>query len=124
MCRFKLINTGSTRLVFLISNYAIKIPRCFVKPDNSFYGKLYGFLMGWLSNRHEYMWSKTGMSFLLPVKLSIFGSLIIVMDRAEEITEEEFFSLSEEDFNFEAIEFKIDSFGKINNTIFALDYGK
>ena len=103
MFNFKFINTGSTRLVFLIGQYAIKIPRCFTKVEDSFHGRLY--------------------DFLLPVKLSLLGSIIIIMKRAEPIVREEFLNLKEEDYNFRGYEFKEDSFGKINNKIFIVDYG-
>ena len=124
MFNFKFINTGSTRLVFLIGQYAVKIPRCSIKVEDSFHGRLYSFLKGWLSNRHEYNYSKANLyDFLLPVKLSLLGSMIIIMKRAEPIVREEFLNLKEEDYNFRGYEFKEDSFGKINNKIFIVDYG-
>ena len=124
MFKFKFVNTGSTRLVFLIGQHAIKIPRCCVKAEDYFHGRLYSFLKGWLSNRHEYNYSKANLyDFLLPIKFSLFGSMIIVMKRVEPITREEFLNLKEEDFNFGGYEFKEDSFGKINNKIFIIDYG-
>ena len=65
----KLIKTGSTRLVILTDKYAIKIPRCCIKPDNSFYGKIIGFLEGWLANRYEYKWYKSDLfDFLCPIE--------------------------------------------------------
>ena len=120
----KFINTGSTRLVFLVGKYAIKTPRCCIKPDNKFYGKLMGFLQGWIGNRSEYIWSKSKIyPFLNPVRLSLFGSLIIVMDRADIISDDEFLLLNKNDFDFYGFEFKADSFGKVNNTIKVIDYG-
>lgn len=120
--RFKFINTGSTRLVFLLGSYAIKIPRCFVQPDNSFYGQLLGFLWGWEANRVEYVWSKSKIyNYLNPVRLSLFWSLIVIQDRVEEITIDEFINLPK--FNFGSYEHKIDSFGKVNNKIVIIDYG-
>lgn len=120
--KFKCINTGSTRLVFLIGSYAFKIPRCCVKLDNSFYGRLLGFLWGWESNRVEYVWSKSKIyDYLNPIRLSLLWSLIIVQDRVEEISREEFFNLTP--FEFGGYEHKIDSFGKLNNKIYIIDYG-
>ena len=49
--------------------------------------------------------------------------MIIIMKRVELITREEFLNLKEEDFNFRGHEFKEDSFGKINNKIYIIDYG-
>lgn len=118
------INTGSTRLVFLIGNWAIKIPRCFIKPDNSFYGSLLNFLWGWEANRTEYIWSKSNIyEFLNPVKLSLFGSMILVFERAQVLTDKEFMELNKADFQFEKYEFKTDSFGYVNGKIKILDYG-
>ena len=120
---FKFIDTGSTRIVFLIGNHAVKIPR-FIKPDNSFYGKLLGFLWGWEANRTEYIWSKSNLySFLNPVKLSLLFSLILIFDRTQELSENEFFNLNPEDYNFGSYEHKMDSFGKINSEIRIIDYG-
>ena len=120
----KLITKGSSRLVFLIGNYALKIPRVFVEADDKFYGKLYTFLKGWQSNRYEYLWSKSNLyDFLLPVKFSVFYSIIIIMDKATELTVDEFSMLDEADYNFKRFEFKLDSFGKLNNKNYIIDYG-
>ena len=63
----KIIKTGSTRLVILTDKYAIKIPRCCIKSDNSFYGKTIGFLEGWLANRYEYKWYKSNVFDFLSI---------------------------------------------------------
>ncbi len=119
---FKFINTGSTRLVFLIGKYAIKIPRCFVKMDNSFNGRILEFLKGWQANRTEYIWSQSKIyDYLNPIRFSLLGSLIIIQDRVEEISKNEFYTL--EQFNFGKYEHKIDSLGKIKNRIVIIDYG-
>jgi hypothetical protein len=117
----KLINSGSTRLVLLVGQYAIKIPRCCIKPDNKFYGKVIGLLEGWKANRYEYIWSKSNIhDFLCEVKYSFLFSLIIIMKKADKISRDEFFELKK--FNF-TYEHKIDSYGKINNKIKVVDYG-
>lgn len=51
----KILNTGSTRIVILTDNYAIKIAR--FTGNDRFYGNLYGFLNGWKSNINEFRWS-------------------------------------------------------------------
>lgn len=80
--------------------------------------------MGMGSNRTEYIWSKSNLySFLNPVKLSLLFSIILIFDRTQEISENEFFDLNEEDYNFYSYEHKIDSFGKINSEILIIDYG-
>lgn len=81
---FKFIKSGSTRLVFLLGNYAVKIPRCFIKSDDSFYGNIHNFLNGWKANRTEYIWSKSNLYlFLNPVKRSLLFSIILIFDRAD-----------------------------------------
>jgi len=117
----KILTNGSTRIVILIDQYAIKIPRCCTKPDSEFYGGLINFLQGWLANRIEYKWSRSSIfDFLCDVEFSLLFSLIIIMKKAEKISEEEFFNI--EKFNFR-YEHKLDSYGKINNKIVVVDYG-
>jgi len=116
------INSGSSRLVFLTENYAIKIPRCCVKPDNSFYGRVIGFLEGWKANRYEYIWSKAKIyDFLCEVEYSLLFSMIIIMKRAKPLDRDEFFKL--DTFNFGGYEHKLDSLGKINDKVVVIDYG-
>lgn len=116
----KLINTGSTRIVLLIGDYAIKIPRS----EHEYYtGKVLGILRGWIGNRTEYMWSKQDLfPFLNRVVFSFLFSFIIVQRRVEMITEEEFFSLEKADYPFGGFEWKLDSFGKVNDKIVVIDY--
>lgn len=119
----EIIYSGSTRIVFLIGRYAVKIPKCFVKAECSFYGHLIGFLNGWKANRTEYIWSKSNIfDFLLPVKFSSLGSLIIIMDKVDLITVEEFCEIDINNYNF-SHEHKLDSYGKLNNKIYVIDYG-
>lgn len=119
LLNFKVVNTGSTRLVLLIGGYAIKIPR---GDDNSF-GIFLGILRGWIGNRTEYMWSKQDLfPFLNRVVFSFLFSFIIVQRRVEMITEEEFFSLEKADYPFGGFEWKLDSFGKVNDKIVVIDY--
>jgi len=118
----KFNNLGTTRVVFLIGKYAIKIPRCGIPPSNSFYGKFMDLLEGWKGNRNEYIWSNAKIyDYLCPVRLSLFFSFIIVMDRAKSLTYKEFKNL--EKFNFGGYEHKRDSYGKVNNKIIVVDYG-
>lgn len=117
---FKVVNTGSTRLVLLIGGYAIKIPR---GDDNSF-GIFLGILRGWIGNRTEYMYTKYNIySFTNPILFSFLFSLVVVQKRTELITREEFFSLERDDYPFGGFEWKLDSFGKIDNKIVVIDYG-
>lgn len=117
----KVFNTGSTRLVVCVGKYAIKIPK--LRKNDSFYGVIYNMLRGWKGNRYEYIWSKTDLyPYLAKVKLSMLFSFIIIMERAESIDRDRFFSLKKSDYEFGGYEFKMDSFGVINNEVKIIDY--
>ena len=122
-------NEGASRLVWLTKSYAIKLPRCFIRPSNDFYGDLISFLDGWACNRREYKWSKWVQSdsdndfkFLCKVKYSFLFSIIIIMEKATPLTEEEFSNIDYSSFSF-GFEHKLDSYGKIKNEIVVVDYG-
>ena len=116
------LKKGATRFVILIGNYAVKFPAIWIK--SSFYGTFYMFLQGWLGNRNEYLWSRSRIfDYLCRVRISVFLSFIIIMDKAEELTQEEFATLKEKDYEFKKIEWKKSSFGKINGEIKIIDYG-
>ena len=116
----KLINTGASRIVILLGQYAVKIPRI-IKPRCHFYGKLITFLQGWKANRAEYLWSKENIfPFLCAVKWSFLFSIVIVMKKASPITQEEYNKLNM--FNF-GYEHKLDSYGKVKGKIVVVDYG-
>ena len=114
------IRHGSTRTVILIARYAIKIPS-FVE------WRL--FLYGLLGNMQESLWSKCGIDRLCKVLFSIPGGFIVVMERAEPLTREEFDKFDYDGFIKDCdlcltfIENKYDSFGKIGGKIVAVDYG-
>jgi hypothetical protein len=119
------IKFGTTRIVFLTKNYAIKIP-CFT----SF--KL--FLLGILGNIREYELSISQKSkqfdFLqiCPVKYHIFGGLISVAPRCQPLSMSLFEDFDYEKFmefnmNYVKAENKLDSFGLFDNKIVAIDYG-
>ena len=121
MLSIKLYNNGSSRIVIGIGSYVIKIPR-FIS-DDKFYGNTISIIKGWKGNRYEYLWSKTNIyPYLAKVKLSLLFSFIIVMERAEELDRESFFKLDKSDYEFGGFEFKIDSFGIVNNEIKVIDY--
>lgn len=111
---------GCTRRVFLIGNFAIKIPNFF---DEWRLG-----LLGLLSNMQEAQFSKTGWPELCPVRFSIPGGFLVVMDRARELTEDEFLELDLKtwvdrgEYMIPA-EIKTNSFGYLNGKLVAIDYG-
>lgn len=117
----RIYSKGSTRVVFGIGRYVIKIPR--LNADDKFYGRVISILKGWKGNRFEYIWSKANIyPYLAKVKLSMMFSFIIVMERAEELDVESYFKLDKSDYKFGGFEFKNDSFGIINNEIKIIDY--
>ncbi len=110
---------GSTRLVILTKNYAFKFP--------SFYS-WESFLRGLLWNMQESLFWTLQDSRLCPIIFSIKGGFLNVMQRAEELSREEFFEIDFESFVKSPnllipVENKLDSFGKINGKIVAIDYG-
>src|ERR1044071_6840615 len=78
---------GCTRTVFLIGNYAIKIP-------STVEWRL--FILGLLGNMQEAIFSKTGWPELCPVVFSIPGGWLLVMRRAKVLTDEEWLALDEQ----------------------------
>ena len=113
------MKNGTTRTVFLISKYAVKIP-------SFFSWKM--FLHGLLANMQEASFSKTKWPELCPVLFELPGGFLIVQKRAEPIDAEEYYSLSfyeltiRKDYIVPA-EDKPNSWGKINGKIVAIDYG-
>lgn len=110
---------GTSRIVLLIGNYAVKVPS-FVE------WRL--FLLGLLANMQERRFSEHGWEELCPVLWSIYGGFMIVMRRAEPLTREQFDSfdaeawLERDDYVVPA-EPKMDSFGWLDGKIVAIDYG-
>lgn len=110
---------GCTRLVILLWRWAIKFP-------NPRYEWRH-FLQGLLANMQEVTFSKTKWVKLCPVLWSLPGGWILVMRRAQILTDEEFLSMPEDwrdepEYSIPA-EMKSDSFGWLNGRIVAVDYG-
>lgn len=121
MLKLEFNNKGSTRFIICLGKYAIKIPK--LKTDNKFYGNLFTFLNGWKGNRYEYIWSKANIyPYLAKVRISLFFSLIIIMDRARPIDRDDFLLIDKNDYSFGGYEFKMDSFGVVKNRIVIIDY--
>jgi len=115
-------NNGDTRLVFVFDKYVVKVPRMFSKPNNKFYGKVISFLNGWTANRNEYIWHKSNLyGYLCPIKYSFLFSLIIIMPKAEPLSEYIYKNIRKRKFG--GYEHKQDSYGLLNNKIVIVDYG-
>jgi len=110
---------GTTRMVFLVGDYAIKVPSL---------AEYRLFLCGLLANLQEASFSKTQWDELCPVILSVPLGLMVVMKRCIPLTREQFFSLDygkfvhKEDYQV-PVENKLDSFGILDGRIVAVDYG-
>lgn len=112
---------GITRDVFLISKYAIKIPKL-----------TYGwgsFLQGLLANMQEVRFAASGWPELCPILFALPGGLCVVMPRTEPLDEmgdwKDFNPIAfcqTEDYVIPC-EYKWDSFGKLDGRIVAIDYG-
>jgi hypothetical protein len=118
-----LLRTGSTRWVFLVGPYAIKIPRL------DYYRN---FLLGILANQQEAQWARLPFARkkLCPVLFRSWLYLVIVMPRARTLkegelsrTDLELFCTVDEDWTLPA-ELKADSFGYLpDGRLVAVDYG-
>lgn len=112
---------GTTRMVFLVGKYAIKVPTF-----NSF--KL--FLYGLLGNMQEAEFSRAFKTegVLAPVLFFVPGGFFSVMQRAEPLPMKDFERLDVERWSdrsgwFVPVEEKQDSFGSLGGKVVAIDYG-
>lgn len=116
---------GCTRIVILTKRYAFKIPNFAV----SWGDKWRLFLHGLLANQQEWrFWSYGRYPELCPVIFYLPLGLLVVMPKAQELSDEEFFSrdfkslVDRKDYCIPA-EKKPNSFGWLNGQIVAIDYG-
>lgn len=110
------IKMGTTRIVLLIGQLALKFPR---------WTHWHLFLQGMLANRQEYLFSQCDWYELLPVLFYFPFGLCNVVARTEELTADEW-DFIKENFIFSdlmPVEPKKCSFGKLKNRIYAIDYG-
>ena len=107
---------GVTREVFLTRRWAVKIPsvRCW---------RL--FLTGLLANLHESLWwTASGRDpRLCPVRWAAPGGLVLVMPRADPITDAEYDALDLMAFEGLPADHKAANFGRFGGRIVMLDYG-
>jgi hypothetical protein len=120
LLRKSVIKRGATRIVFLVGKYAIKIP-------NVSYWRT--FLYGLLGNMQEVAFSTLRSEKLCPVVFSFPGGFLLIMPRAEPISQEEFEAIeptvwNEEDGFVVPGEHKWDSYGRLNGRIVRVDYGE
>ncbi len=113
------VKFGSTRIVILVGNIAVKFPAL---------DSWEHFLLGIVSNiRESHYWKWFKCARLCPVLFSA-GGFILIMQRAEELSPDEFSKIELGEFvtmnNARIpVEDKFSSFGKIGMRIVATDYG-
>ena len=110
---------GSTRVVFLVGRWAVKIPS---------WTEWRLFLLGLLANMQETRLSRCCWPELCPVLFALPGGFLIIMRRARELTDGEFLALDHEGFIERGgyvipVEAKSSSFGWLDGKIVAIDYG-
>lgn len=113
---------GTTRAVLLVGGVAVKFPAM---------REWRLFLLGLLANMQERQFSRTGWPELCPVLFSLPGGWLVVMKRAQVLTEAEWLAISDaemRDFTNKAdyclpVELKSDSFGWLDGNLVAVDYG-
>lgn len=110
---------GSTRSVFLVGRFAIKIPRCWSWRT---------ILTGLLANLQEAEWARTEWASLCPVLYANCGGFFLVMKRARPLTDAEWAALDVDAFLSQEgcrlpVEAKRDSFGMLGERVVAVDYG-
>jgi len=114
------IRRGTTRIVFLVHRWAIKIP-------NVCCWRL--FLRGLLGNMQEVVFSAVSCDKLCPVVFSVPGGFFLIMLRAAPITQSEFEEIDPVVWNEEGGfvvpgEHKLDSYGKLYGKIVRVDFGE
>lgn len=117
---WRLVRYGVTREVILTRRYAIKVPRLSFGWRN--------FLHGLLGNMQEAAFSAAGWPELCPVEFSIPGGWLLVMRRAEPLSDADWerfdaMSFRETEDYIVPVEAKQDSFGWLDGRIVAVDYG-
>ena len=110
---------GATRRVLLVGQFALKVPRTTTWVT---------FLNGLLANMQEREFSRAGWPELCPVRFSIPGGWLVVMDRARPLDEAEWCDFDPELFTEHPdytipVEPKRDSFGVLAGRVVAVDYG-
>jgi hypothetical protein len=112
----KISKGGVTRMVFLIGNYAIKIPRL-----NYGWEK---FIAGIYSNLSEYdCWRWTKCEYLCPVLFS-FGGFILVMPKVDVFpeTEDAWSEIDKAIPMDDRDDHKPNNYGRLNGKIVCIDY--
>jgi hypothetical protein len=110
---------GTTRVVYLIGRYAIKMPRI-----NSWKS----FLRGFLANLDERMWYKNSPPLrkekMCPSLMSLFGGFVLISRRATPISKHTWDKglVKKEDFSPLPLDLKQINFGWYKHKIVLIDY--
>lgn len=116
------IHKGTTRTVFLIGNYAIKIARFWSEFNKR---KWKTFLKGLLANIDEHYWWNLPhkKELLCPVLYKSPLGLILIMKRTHKLRQDEYNRIKfTELYKGLPLDNQISNFGKLNNKIVLIDY--
>lgn len=119
---FELKTDGVTRTVVLTKRWAFKFPAVHRLRWSCF-------LMGLLGNMQERSFTRLSDVRLMPVVFSLWGGFMVVMPRAEELTEEQFGDFEYREWAgapvplVSLVEDKRSSFGWFEGRVVAVDYG-
>lgn len=113
---------GTTRKVLLAGRYAFKVPN---------WEEYRLFLHGLLANMQETRFNRgltqppSTRQMMCPVLFALWGGWLVVMPRCEPIARNSFFRLKYKRFTDRGIpvEHKLDSYGRLDGKIIAIDYG-
>lgn len=111
-----MIKKGTTRIVFLIGGYAIKLPRI---------NRWKSFLRGILANLDERLWYKNSTAewkIKMCPALFCFGGWILICKRAAIINDEDFMLVKKEDFYPIPFDPKPSNFGYYKERLVIVDY--
>lgn len=111
------VKFGTTRMVFLLGKYAIKIPKI---------NTWKFFIKGILANLDEKMWyshsPENWQKKMTPSLYCLFGGLILIAYKAKEITEEQYNQIDKKYYDPLPFDNKIENFGEFENRIVLVDY--
>ncbi len=111
------IKHGTTRIVFLIGPYAVKVPNVF---------RWKCLLRGLLGNMDERLWFKNSpagwKSKMAPSYLCLFGGFVLIAGRAEPIDLEDYQELDIQSFQPLPMDKKLMNFGRYDGRIVLVDY--
>ena len=120
---FELCDSGSSRMVFLVGKFAVKIPRI---------TSISEFVAGIIDNKTEFKTSKNIDKNIIPLIYFYFFGVFVIHERANKIKNRGIFiihlceicSKQSEHRDFLMLDSKQDNFGIIGDRLVKVDYGR